>query len=44
LQPMLTGLIMTRDRAMEIDARGGDQPIDRLVSNYLKRSNIVVPT
>jgi hypothetical protein len=44
LQPMLIGMRMTREKAMEIDARGGDQPIDRLVSNYLKRMNIAVPT
>jgi hypothetical protein len=44
LQPMLIGMRMTREKAMEIDRRGGDQPIDRLVSNYLKRSNILVPS
>jgi hypothetical protein len=44
LQPMLIGMRLTRERALEYDARGGDQPIDRLVSNYLKRSNITVPT
>jgi len=44
LQPMLIGMRLTREKALEYDARGGDQPIDRLVSNYLKRSNITVPT
>lgn len=44
LQPMLIGMRLTREKALEVDRRGGDQPIDRLVSNYLKRSNIVVPT
>lgn len=44
LQPMLIGLRMTRERALEIDKRGGDQPIDKLISNYLRRSNITVPT
>jgi hypothetical protein len=43
LQPMLIGMRLTREKALEYDARGGDQPIDRLVSNYLKRSNITVP-
>jgi hypothetical protein len=40
LQPMLIGMRMTREKALEIDRRGGDQPIDRLVSNYLKRMSI----
>lgn len=42
LQPMLIGMRMTRERAMEIDRHGGDQPIDRLVSNFLKKQNIKV--
>jgi len=44
LQPMLTGLRMTRDRAAQIEADGGDEPINRLILNHLKRSNITVPT
>ena len=44
LQPMLIGLRMTREKAIEIDKRGGDQPVDKLISNYLRRSNITVPT
>ncbi len=44
LQPMLIGMKMTRERAMDIDARGGEQPIDKLILNYLKRSNISVTT
>ncbi len=43
LQPMLIGMRMTREKAMEIDRRGGDQPIDLLVLNYLRKSNILVP-
>src|SRR6266436_570420 len=44
LQPMLIGMKMTRERAMDIDARGGEQPIDKLILSYLKRSNISVTT
>src|SRR5216684_2517425 len=36
LQPMLIGMRMTREKAMEIDGRGGDQPNDRLGFNYLR--------
>jgi len=43
LQPMLIGLNMTRARSLEIEERGGDQPIDRLVLNYLKKSRIELP-
>ena len=34
---------MTLARANEIDARGGTEPVDRLIVNYLRRSNIKVP-
>ena len=34
---------MTFDRAMAIEARGGTQPIDQLVINYMKKMNISVP-
>jgi hypothetical protein len=40
LRPILVGDNMTRARAEAIDERGGDQPLDKLVINYLKRSNI----
>jgi hypothetical protein len=43
LQPMLIGMRMTRARALQNDERGGDEPIDKLISNYLRRSNISVP-
>jgi hypothetical protein len=44
LQPMLIGMKMTQENAMKIDARGGVEPIDKLILNYLRRSNISVPT
>jgi hypothetical protein len=44
LQPMLIGMRMTRARAMEIDENGGENTVDVLLSNFLKRSNIRVPT
>lgn len=39
----LRGEHLTRARSAEIEARGGEQPIDRLVVNYLKTANIQVP-
>lgn len=42
LRPLLVGENMTRANAEKIDARGGTEPIDRLVVNYLKRANIRV--
>jgi hypothetical protein len=42
LRPMLVGLNMTREKAYDIDQRGGDQPIDKLLVNFLKRANIKV--
>ena len=39
----LKGMGMTLARANEIDARGGTEPVDRLIVNYLRRSNIKVP-
>jgi hypothetical protein len=38
----LVGMNMTREKAYDIDARGGEQQVDRLLSSYLKRSNIKV--
>jgi hypothetical protein len=40
----LRGEGLTRARSAEIEHRGGEKPIDRLVQNYLKTCNIVVPT
>jgi hypothetical protein len=42
LQPMLTGLHHTREVAMAIDDRGGEEPTHRLLVNHLKRMNIKV--
>lgn len=44
LAPKLRSLHMTRARAAEIEVKGGDKPITQLMINYLKRSNITVPT
>lgn len=43
LQPILIGMKMTRRAAYAIDARGGDEPINRLIFDYMKRMNITVP-
>jgi hypothetical protein len=40
----LRGERLTRARSAEIEHRGGEQPIDRVVINYLKTCNIQVPT
>ena len=42
-QPKLKGMNLTMARAAEIDQRGGTEPVDRLIANYLKRVNIGVP-
>jgi len=39
----LRGEGLTRAYSAEVEHRGGEQPIDRLISNYLKRANIEVP-
>jgi hypothetical protein len=39
----LRGEGLTRAYSAEVEARGGEQPIDRLVINYLKKANIQVP-
>jgi hypothetical protein len=41
--PLLKAMGMTLARATEIDIRGGTEPVDRLIVNYLRRSNIKVP-
>jgi hypothetical protein len=43
-QPKLKAMGMTMKAAAEIDQRGGTEPVDRLVVNYLKRMNIGVPS
>ena len=44
VQPKLKGLGMTREKAVDIEGKGGTPPLDRLVMGYLKRANITVPT
>jgi hypothetical protein len=43
VQPRLKAMNLTLARSAEIDERGGTQPVDRLIGNYLKRMNISVP-
>ncbi len=43
-QPKLKSMGLSMARAAEVDARGGTEPVDRLIVNYLKRVNISVPT
>jgi hypothetical protein len=43
LQPKLKGMHMTRARSAQIEASGEDQPINKLVLNWLRKSNIEVP-
>lgn len=43
-QPKCRAMGMTMAKADEIDARGGTEPIDRLIMSYMKRANISVPT
>lgn len=42
-QPKVRAMGLTLARAKEIDDRGGTEPVDRLIVNYLKRVNITVP-
>jgi hypothetical protein len=44
LQPMLIGMRMTQENAMKIDARGGVEPVDKLILNFMRRQNITVAT
>ncbi len=43
-QPRVKALGLTLAKAAEIDDRGGTEPVDRLIINFLKRQNIGVPT
>lgn len=43
-QQKLKGMGLTMAKAHEIDERGGTEPVDRLIVNFLKRVNITVPT
>ena len=42
-QPKLRAMGLTMAQSASIDARGGTEPVDRLIANYLKRVNIGVP-
>jgi hypothetical protein len=43
LQPKLKSQGLTLERSKQIDARGGTEPVDRLIRNFLKKQNIGVP-
>jgi hypothetical protein len=42
-QPKCNAMGLTMARAAEIDERGGTEPVDRLIVNYLKKQRITVP-
>jgi hypothetical protein len=42
-QPKLRAMGLTMAKSATIDANGGNEPVDRLIANYLKRVNIGVP-
>jgi hypothetical protein len=42
-QPRVKALGLTYARSQEIDERGGTEPVDRLILNFLKKQNIKVP-
>jgi len=44
LQPMLIGMRMTQENSLAIERRGGVEPVEQLILNHLRRSNIAVPT
>jgi len=39
-QPRLRAIGLTRAKAADIDERGGVEPVDRMIQNYMKRMNI----
>jgi hypothetical protein len=43
LQPKLKSQGLTVERSKQIDARGGTEPVDRLIRSFLKKQNIAVP-
>ena len=43
LQPRLKSMGLTLAHSTEIDEKGGTEPVDRLIVNYLRRMNISVP-
>ena len=42
-QQLLKNMGLTLARSKEIDDRGGSEPVDRLILNFLKKQNITVP-
>ena len=42
-RPRLHSQGLTRAKSLEIDQRGGTEPVDRLIVNFLKKQNIAVP-
>ena len=43
-QPRVKALGLSMQRSAEIDQRGGTEPVDRLIVNFLRKQNISVPT
>lgn len=43
-QPKMKAMGLTLAKSQEIDQRGGTEPVDRLIINFLKKQNISVPT
>lgn len=44
VQPRMKSLGLSLAQSTAIDERGGTEPVDRLITNFLKRVNITVPT
>lgn len=44
VQPRVKSQGLTLARSTDIDERGGTEPVDRLITNFLRRVNITVPT
>jgi Terminase large subunit, T4likevirus-type, N-terminal len=42
-QPRLRGMGMTLSKSLEVDEKGGTEPVDRLIVNFMKKMNIDVP-
>lgn len=44
VQPKVKALGMTLAKSEEIEEKGGTEPLDRVITGYLRRMNIAVPT
>jgi hypothetical protein len=42
-QPLVKNMGLTMARSLEIDERGGTEPVDRLIVNFLRKQQIKVP-